>query len=185
MFFLGLCRRSTTGQGDVNYRIAFTASSTEERYTRKMGDREKHLDLPPPPPFPTSVRLATLDDLPRLAFVAAAGFYHSQFFAFQRPRFNEYPKDTLANYKDQCLTHIVDPSQILLVAEADYDENEGEAVNQILRDADASAGLPEQRAGHPGKVIVGYAVILLKNDVKRIGTFQTCGKRFESLDASL
>ena len=151
-----------------------------------MDDGEENLDLPPPPPFPASVRLASLDDLPRLTFVAAAAFYHSQFFAYQRPRFKEYPKDTLANYKDQCLRSIADPSQILLVAEADYDENEGKAVNQILKNADVCEGFQEQRIRRSGnlKVVVGYATISLENDIKRIATFQSCGNSFESFGTS-
>lgn len=104
-----------------------------------MGNNEQRVDLPPPPPFPSSVRLATLDDLPRVAFVAAAGFYNSQFTAYQRPRFTQYPTDVLADYREQCLRSIVDPSQILLVAEADYDDHEGDAVTQSLKGADVQA----------------------------------------------
>lgn len=53
--------------------------------------------LPSAPVLPVldAVRVANPDDLPRLALVAAAGFFHSPTFHYQRLHHAEYPDDTI------------------------------------------------------------------------------------------
>jgi hypothetical protein len=45
-----------------------------------------------------NVRLATLTDLPRIAVVAAAGFFWSPTFHFQRPFHAQFSEDTVSSY---------------------------------------------------------------------------------------
>jgi hypothetical protein len=53
--------------------------------------------MPPVPVLPAldGVRVATLEDLPRIATVAAAGFFHSPTFHYQRVKHALYSDDTL------------------------------------------------------------------------------------------
>lgn len=51
------------------------------------------------PTYVDNIRLATLNDLSRIATVAAAGFFWSPVFQFQRPYYAEFPEDTLFSYR--------------------------------------------------------------------------------------
>ncbi|KAJ4369023.1 hypothetical protein N0V83_006105 [Neocucurbitaria cava] len=88
-------------------------------------------------PFPAveRVRLASLDDLHRISIVAAAAFFWSPTFQFQRPRYNKYPSDTVASYLIEYRAAIKDPTCAVLVAEDVLEENEAEDVYEALRPA--------------------------------------------------
>lgn len=89
------------------------------------------------PALSPSLRLATVSDIRRLSVVAAAGFYHSPFFAYQRPLFRTYPHDTVADYWHQAFETVTDPGQVLVVAEDEYLGAEAEAegvVDDVLRE---------------------------------------------------
>jgi hypothetical protein len=45
-----------------------------------------------------NVRLATAEDISRIALVASASFFWSPTFQFQRPFHAEYPEDTFSSY---------------------------------------------------------------------------------------
>jgi hypothetical protein len=68
------------------------------------------------PPL-NGLRLATHNDLCRIAFVAAAGFYHTAYFQYHRAHFNNHPEDTVASYYANYLKSLDDPCTIMLVAE--------------------------------------------------------------------
>lgn len=81
------------------------------------------------------VRLATLHDLPRIAIVAAAAFFWSPSFRFQRPRYKDFPADTLASYWNEYHKAIRDPACVVLVAEDVLDPDEAERVYDALQPA--------------------------------------------------
>ncbi|KAF2689293.1 hypothetical protein K458DRAFT_413590 [Lentithecium fluviatile CBS 122367] len=118
------------------------------------------------------LRLATMDDLPRIATVAAAGFFHSPTFQFQRGRYAEYPDDTLLSYWKDYHASILDPGCIVLVAEDKLVDAEGEKVYDALWGAAAYT----PGAGPLGvEVVVGVASIIMKPDSCYKGRFQTKG----------
>ena len=128
--------------------------------------------MTPPPPFSSSLRLANIEDLPRIGIVAVGGFYHSPDFEFERPRHDDFPHDTLANYRAFYRHAILDPGALVLVSEDDYDEQESEAVHRALRDIYPAPA--DQRPAHKlgkGRVIVGVASLVLEADVKRHAEF--------------
>lgn len=128
------------------------------------------------------LRLATLEDLPRIATVAAAGFFHSPTFQFQRIHYADYPNDTLSSYWMEYRAAILDPACVVLVAEDGLKEDEGGKVYSALREAAAySPG-----AGPVGmKVVVGVASINLKPGSSYIGQFQTRCKLVRTVGLSL
>ncbi|KAJ4297709.1 hypothetical protein N0V90_005604 [Kalmusia sp. IMI 367209] len=139
--------------------------------------------MSPVPVLPTldGVRLATPDDLPRIATVAAAGFYHSPTFHYQRVHHAAYPDDTLRSYLSEYQRAIVDPASVVLVAEDIIDDREGDHVYPALRQAAAySPG-----AGSVGsKVVVGVASVAIKPGSSYIGQFQpTCSTDLSRLGA--
>jgi len=115
------------------------------------------------------LRLATMEDLPRIATVAAAGFFHSPTFQYQRRRYAEYPDDTLLSYSTQYAASILDPQCIVLVAEDRLVDTEGGQVYDALRRA--AAYIPG--AGPLGvQVVVGVASV--RKAAARPITFAKC-----------
>ncbi|KAH7398987.1 hypothetical protein DE146DRAFT_745592 [Phaeosphaeria sp. MPI-PUGE-AT-0046c] len=111
----------------------------------------------PSTPEIDGVRLATYGDLPRMAVVAAAAFFWSPSFRFQRPRHREFPADTISSYWNEYNQAIRDPACVVLVAEDDLDPNEAEHVYDALRRA--------CRSSFPGpRGIVGVCSFTLKKD---------------------
>ena len=86
-------------------------------------------------PSVDGVRLATLRDLHRIAIVAAAAFYWSPTFRFQRPRYKDFPSDTIASYWIEYEAAIKDPSRVVLVAEDVLDKDEAQHVYEALQSA--------------------------------------------------
>ncbi|KAF2268143.1 hypothetical protein CC78DRAFT_14942 [Lojkania enalia] len=120
------------------------------------------------------LRPATPDDLPRIATVAAAGFYYSPTFQFQRPRFANFPEDTVSSYWRSYQSDLRDPATVLLVAEDVWDEHEKQRVYQALGASPIYAAGPSLKC----KVVVGVCSINLKPDSWRIGQFP-CGIHVE------
>lgn len=108
-------------------------------------------------PLCHSVRLATAQDLDRISTVAAAGFFHSPSFQFQRKYHAEYPDDTLLSYKAEYRDSIMDPDCIVLVAEDTVKSVEGLAVYDALRGAAAYRPAPSADRGQV--VVVGVSSI--------------------------
>lgn len=141
--------------------------------------------MDPPTQSLRSVRLARLFDLPRIGVVAAAGFYSSPVFKFERPYFNRYPRDTIANYRSEYQKAILDPDVAVLVAVAKQKKNEVDSVYDalsVIYDEALGFAYPgiedhtptEEKAS--AKVIVGVASLSLKADRVRHGEYLPEGR---------
>ncbi|RMZ74195.1 Acyl- N-acyltransferase [Pyrenophora seminiperda CCB06] len=90
--------------------------------------------MPSLPAVP-GVRLATPDDLYRISIVAAAAFFSSPTFQFQRPFHQDFPADTIASYYVQYEAAIKDPLCAVLVTEDTLKVDEAKHVYEALRGA--------------------------------------------------
>lgn len=117
------------------------------------------------------VRPARLDDLGRIALVAAAGFYYSPVFHYQRPYYDAFPEDTIASYQAEYESVMLDPNSIVLVAEQVPDANETDKAYKALQRLCPS----KPQTGSNGKVVVGVASISLPPNSKRSGVIQLKG----------
>ena len=117
------------------------------------------------------VRLATasLEDLDRISIVAAAAFFWSPTFRFQRPRYNEFPTDTIASYWTEYEAAIRDPARVVLIAEDVLELDETDHVYEALRSAHRPFNL-----GLEG--IVGVCSTNLKSNSCYTGHFQPASK---------
>lgn len=107
-----------------------------------------------------TVRLATLQDVPRMGFVAVAGFRHTQIFEFERPYYEEHPQDALDSVSQLFRDAILDANTVVLVAEDEYDDDEKNHV-------------PRARPEKPGqRVIVGIGSWRYEPGSARMGQFQ-------------
>lgn len=133
--------------------------------------------FPPAPGF-GSLRLARLSDLPRIGVLAAAGFYHSNFFPYERPFANDYPSDTLASYRNMYRTAILDPSLVVLVAEDTLNKSETSSVYDALAKVYPpwDDQIPPEYLDE-GKAIVGVTSLSLQSGSERKGQWQPDGKR--------
>jgi hypothetical protein len=129
------------------------------------------------PPF-EGVRLATLDDLSRIATVAAAGFFHSPTFQYQRLYHAEYPDDTLSSYSAQYKTSILDPATVVLVAEDIVKPTEGAYVYEALRGATSYS--PASKPHDEHAVVVGVASMAIAGS-RFVGQFQTESKLISAM----
>lgn len=132
----------------------------------------------PSAPNMGGLRLAKLSDLPRIGLVAAAGFFHSQVFLYERPDFAKYPRDTVASYRAEYQSLILSSNSIVLVAEDRHKVNEADAVYEALRKVydDEEAGGAEEKASGD-KVIIGVMSIELNPGSARYGQFLPEGKK--------
>jgi len=129
------------------------------------------MNSPPPASFPPSIRPALLTDIPRIGLVAAAGFYHSNLYAYMRPHFSSYPNDSIADYRVKFSRLILDPGFIVLVAEDMYLEDEREKVYPALKDVYYKEGM-----GKGKRVIVAVMSVRLQGGSRWIGGFLPEGK---------
>jgi len=120
--------------------------------------------MPPLPSVP-GVRLATAEDLDRIALVAAAAFFWSPTFQFQRPRYRDFPADTVASYRVEYEAALRDPACAVLVAEDVVEANEADYVYEALQDAYQGHGKTE-------RAVVGVCSISLKPDSCFFGHLQ-------------
>lgn len=96
------------------------------------------------------LRFATAQDLPRIAFVAAAGFSMNEVFKFERPYYQSYPGDTLKSYYNSFLDGLQDRSCIVVVVTTDFDENEDNKVEAVISQHAV-------QPSHPRSTVVGVA----------------------------
>lgn len=132
---------------------------------------------PPAPAFKGPLRLAQLSDLPRIGVVAAAGFYHSPWFAYERPYSSQYPLDTLASYRKSFRSAILDPDSVVLVVEDTLDETEAASAYAALSGVYPS--FEQQIPKHlldQNKAVVAVASFSLVPNSNRRGQFQPHGK---------
>lgn len=132
--------------------------------------------FPPAPPFSGTVRLAKLADIPRIGVVAAASFYHSSWFKYQRPYHEQYPLDTLSSYRDSFRKAILNHDSVVLVAEDTLDPNESRQVYDALAKVYPQFGdqIPDESLRN-GKAVVSVAAFSLLPESSRRGQFQPEG----------
>ena len=130
--------------------------------------------LRPHPPFPPNMRMATVEDLPRLSLVGAAGFRDSPFYYFQRPAHADFPQDTVDDYRCQCIKSMMDASEILVVVSAEYRDDEIEFVHEELKNT-YQQNQPKVSKASGQQVIVGYVSCVFANPTQRNGRFATEG----------
>lgn len=114
------------------------------------------MPLDPIVPCFDGVRLAAGEDLPRIATVAAAGFFHSPTFQYQRTRHAEFPDDTLQSYWEEYRESMLDPQCVVLVAEDLVVSDENARVYDALRRA---AGYVPCAGPKRERVVVGVASV--------------------------
>ncbi|KAJ8132955.1 hypothetical protein O1611_g675 [Lasiodiplodia mahajangana] len=132
--------------------------------------------FPPAPQFSGTVRLAKLADIPRVGIVAAASFYHSSWFKYERPYYDKYPLDTLSSYRDSFRKAIRDPDSVVLVVEDSLDRNESEKVYDALARVypPFEEQIPDEGL-RKGKAVVSVAAFSLLPESSRHGQFQPEG----------
>ncbi|KAH9875244.1 hypothetical protein J1614_004735 [Plenodomus biglobosus] len=116
-------------------------------------------------PSVEGVRLATVEDLPRIAIVAASAFFWSPTFQFQRPRYKDFPADTVASYLSEYEAAIQNPACAVLVAEDIVERDEADHVYEALQGVYQSEHQTE-------RAIVGVCSIVLKPDSVFLGQLQ-------------
>lgn len=126
-------------------------------------------------PLMGHMRLARVADLPRISLVAAAGFFHSPVFQYQRVFYADFPSSTVASYHSQYLSEILDPNAVVYVAEDEYDPSESGHTYEALRNISTDIWQPPAS----GKVIVGVASITFAPDSSRKGQFQPDGNNLD------
>lgn len=132
--------------------------------------------FPPAPAFANGLRLARLSDMPRVGVVAASAFYHSSWFGYERPYYDDFPLDTLSSYRDSFRKAVLDPDSIVLVVEDTLDRNESSKVYDSLAKAYPSFEdqIPDDLLKQ-GKAVVSVASFSLLPDSARHGQFQPEG----------
>ncbi|KAF2848871.1 hypothetical protein T440DRAFT_500269 [Plenodomus tracheiphilus IPT5] len=120
-------------------------------------------------PSVEGVRLATVDDLHRIALVAASAFFWSPTFQFQRPRYRDFPADTVASYLFEYEAAIHDPACVVLVAEDIVERDEVEYIYEALQGAFQAQDQTE-------RAIVGVCSISLKPNSVFLGHLQPRSK---------
>jgi hypothetical protein len=121
------------------------------------------------------VRLATMEDLHRISIVAAAAFFWSPTFRFQRPRYREYPMDTIASYCREYEAAMKDPDCVVLVAEDTLDLEEVEHVYKALRGAWSLQSAKK-------KDVVAVCSLNLKLKSSYVGQFQPQGQQVSTIN---
>jgi hypothetical protein len=122
-------------------------------------------------------RLARLSDIPRIGLVAAAAFYHSPVFQYQRPDHDKYSYDTLASYRAEFASAILDPLSVVLVKETKHNNSESGSVYEALANIypDLGAAVSPDDSGN---IIIAVASFIFKTGSPRKGQFQPEGTSF-------
>ena len=112
-------------------------------------------NFPPAPAFP-HLRLASLQDVRRLAVVATLGFRDSEIFRFGRPHYDQFPQDAVAAFRNSFRDQICNPRAVVVVAEDEkLKENEDmERHNTSLE-------------GESSRVIAGVGIWILEAEFSR------------------
>ena len=132
--------------------------------------------IPPAPAFTGGLRLARVSDICRIGVVAASSFYHSSWFAYERPYYEKYPLDTLSSYRNSFHKAVLDPNAVVLVVEDTLDKHESSKVYNAL--ASVYPPFEEQIPGYMldrGRAIVSVASFSLLPNSSRRGQFQPEG----------
>ena len=132
--------------------------------------------FPAAPPFTGALRLARLADVPRIGVVAS--FFHSSWFGYERPYFNQYPQDTLSSYRNSFRNAILDPDSVVVVVEDTLDRAEASHVYDALAAVYPSfeEQIPKESL-EKGNAIVSVASFSLLPNSPRHGQFQPEGEQ--------
>ncbi len=134
--------------------------------------------FPPTPPFTGALRLARLADVPRIGVVATASFFHSSWFGYERPYFDQYPRDTLSSYRNSFRNAILDPDSAAVVVEDTLDRAEaGHVYDALAADYPSFEEQIPKESLEKGKAIVSVAAFSLLPDSPRQGQFQPEGSQ--------
>jgi hypothetical protein len=127
------------------------------------------MPLGPQIPPLRSLRLATLRDIPRIGLVAAASFYHSPYFHYQRPDHQKFPFDTVASYRAEFAKAILGNDSVVIVAEDTPENDEIDHVYDELKEVYRS----ESHAAtlNSSKIIIGVCSLNLLANSTRSGQF--------------
>jgi hypothetical protein len=123
------------------------------------------MGFPKAPPL-GSLRLAMMQDVPRIATVATAGFYYSPVFAWERRFHSQFPLDTMQAYEKMFADVISDPQYIAIVATDAYDPKE-----HLKSGATIVPDVPGPDLQHGDQVVAGVATWKLQPGSSRVGQF--------------
>lgn len=122
------------------------------------------MTFPPCPTLP-SLRLAAAGDVIRMADLSVLGFKDSEIFRYERPRYEEFPLDSVASFANLYRSQLLDPRGVVIVAE---DWQRPDEASHFPPDKDNSP----DRADEPTKrVVVGVASWTLPEGSPRTGQF--------------
>src|ERR1700760_1598017 len=115
------------------------------------------------PPYPPlgRLRLATIDDIPRIAEVALAGFAETALFGWVKPYHHQYPKDSLKAYQYAFSLSLYDPGCVVIVAEDALKPSENDHVTATI---DPDQEIPKPSSGQP--IVVGVMSIKLTGNAR-------------------
>ena len=117
--------------------------------------------FPRVPAFPC-LRLASLQDVPRIAVVSTLGFRDSEIFKFERPKYDQYPHDTITAFRNLFREQISNPNSVVVVAEDVRLPDEDQ--NPLVDGADDSVVTPH-------RVVVGVCSWVFQSGSERKGQF--------------
>lgn len=130
--------------------------------------QQRMLLVPKIPPLRT-LRLATLKDIPRIGLVAAASFYHSPYFHYQRPDHQKFPFDTVASYRAQFTEAILGKDSVVIVAEDTPENDEIDHVYDELKEVYRSRNHATSLSS--SKIVIGVCSLNLQANSARSGQF--------------
>jgi hypothetical protein len=113
------------------------------------------------PPYPPlgKLRLATIEDIPRITEVALAGYSHTPVFPWINTKHHQYPKDSFKGVQHSFARELCNPGYVVLVAVDAFNPSENDAINAtIVPDEE----LAKPRRGQP--IVVGVVSIQLSGN---------------------
>nr|POE54283.1 delta(24)-sterol reductase [Quercus suber] len=120
--------------------------------------------FPQYPQLGHGVRLATPEDLPRMADLSVLGFKESEIFRYERPEYNKFPVDAVASFYNIYRSQLKNPRAIVVVAE---DFKKSDEISHLPN----QNGEPDSGDAPAKRVVVGVGVWILPKDSPREGQF--------------
>ena len=119
------------------------------------------------PPYPTlpSLRLAAAADVTRMADLSVLGFKDSEIFRYERPRYEEFPKDAVASFANLYRAQLLDPRGVVIVTEDWQRPDEASHFSPSEDDSPDRTDEPTKR------VVVGVASWILAEGSPRVDQF--------------
>lgn len=92
--------------------------------------------------------------------------------AHERPKRDQYARDTFESYRHEMLSCLWSRERILVVAEDKFDKNEDDGLYTALREAYGGRDWKLK----DGQLVVGFAALTLEKGSSREGEFMPSGK---------